>query len=268
MSASLLPLVKQGDPAAIAVLLNCSLQKYGVKSRVQRRGDRLHVLLEADFPPKPLPTIGFIRQGFARLAIAPIQAVTVYSRQKGDRLPIWQHTLLLQPLPPSAEAEGMAIAAHESSATLHRDSFSSDRPAYPIAPATDLLAASLAEAPVETPAETPAETPVKIQVDSSADIPELLKRPEAVIVLICFSLILFWDTYLALLEQVESHDAPRLQATRLSNGELARRLNTSRRVVREMKRRDMFSEWTRRLDPEGIAWAYRRGVYVPETVGQ
>ncbi|HEY9628912.1 MAG TPA: hypothetical protein V6C84_16545 [Coleofasciculaceae cyanobacterium] len=258
MSASLLPLVKQGDPAAIAVLLNRSLQKYGVRSRVRRRGDRLHVLLEADFPPKPLPTIGFMRQGFARLAIASIQAVTVYSRQMGDGLPIWQHTLFLQPL--SVEAEGMALAASEPSAPLYKDSFSSDRPACSMAHSTDLLAAS--------PAEPPAETPVKSQMDSSAAIPELLKRPEAVIVLICFSLILFWDTYLALLEQVESQDAPRLQAKRLSNGELARRLNTSRRVVREMKRRDMFSEWTRRLDPEGIAWAYRRGVYVPETVGQ
>lgn len=84
----------------------------------------------------------------------------------------------------------------------------------------------------------------------------LLKRPEAVIFVVFAVLFAFWNTYLSLLDEVGS--------TSLSSRQLAQRLSIPQRVLRRRKRQPGFAEWTRRLDPDGIAWAYQTGgLYVP-----
>jgi hypothetical protein len=88
------------------------------------------------------------------------------------------------------------------------------------------------------------------------EIPDLLKRPEAVAFVIFFSLVLFWDAYMTAIEQV--------QPAQLTSGQLAHRLKTTRSAVRAMQHRDYFSEWTRSRDPENTAWLYQRGWYVPK----
>jgi hypothetical protein len=102
------------------------------------------------------------------------------------------------------------------------------------------------------PFNPPSPDPESTDLDSSS----LLNRPEAVIFVLIAALLVLWDTYLELLDEVGSAS--------LSARQLARRLGTTQKVIRSRKRLDDFSEWTKTLDPEGIAWAYTPGgVYTP-----
>jgi hypothetical protein len=95
-----------------------------------------------------------------------------------------------------------------------------------------------------------------------SDSPELLKRPESVIFLIFISLLLFWEAYLSLLEESEPSAQSTVQAH--STSQLSRRLQTAKGTIRRRKYAPDFSEWTQGLDPDGIAWTYQRGLYVPQ----
>ncbi|MFM7424429.1 MAG: hypothetical protein ACKO7W_05445 [Elainella sp.] len=90
---------------------------------------------------------------------------------------------------------------------------------------------------------------------ANLDSSDLLKRPEAVVLLIFAALFVLWDTYLDLLDEAGS--------TTLSSRQLAQRLGTTAKILRLRKRQPDFSEWTRRLDPDGIAWIYQGGIYAP-----
>lgn len=86
---------------------------------------------------------------------------------------------------------------------------------------------------------------------------ELLKRPEAVIFILLAALFVLWDTYLDLLDEAGS--------TQLSTRQLAQRLGTTAKILRLRKRQPNFSDWTRSLDPDGIAWIYSTGgLYAPK----
>lgn len=85
----------------------------------------------------------------------------------------------------------------------------------------------------------------------------LLKRPEAVIFIIIAALFVLWDTYLDLLDEAGT--------TTLSSRQLAQRLGTTAKILRLRKRQPGFSDWTRSLDPDGIAWVYSTaGSYTPK----
>jgi hypothetical protein len=91
---------------------------------------------------------------------------------------------------------------------------------------------------------------------SDLDSSNLLNRPEAVIFILIATLLVLWDTYLELLDEVGSAS--------LSARQLARRLGTTQKVIRSRKRQNDFTEWTKSLDPEGIAWEYAPGgIYTP-----
>lgn len=84
---------------------------------------------------------------------------------------------------------------------------------------------------------------------------DFLKRPEAVAFILIAALFVLWDTYLSLLDE---------GSVSLSSRQLAQRLGTSSKIIRRRKRQPDFSEWTRKLDPDGIAWVYcSSGVYTP-----
>jgi hypothetical protein len=91
----------------------------------------------------------------------------------------------------------------------------------------------------------------------NSETPDVLKRPEAVILILIAALFVFWDTYLSLLDEVS--------AASLSTRQLAQRLGTSQKVIRRRKRQADFGEWTQQLDPDGIAWMYcSGGAYAPK----
>lgn len=94
-------------------------------------------------------------------------------------------------------------------------------------------------------------------MNESSETSTLLKRPEAVIFILVATLFVIWDTYLSLLDEVDS--------TSLSSRQLAQRLGTTPKILRLRKRQPNFSAWTQQLDPDGLAWEYAGGAYVPKT---
>ncbi|MCT7977360.1 CapA family protein [Laspinema sp. C3] len=82
-------LAKQGDPAAIAVLLNQALGIRNMTAQVVRNDNRLHILLEADRIPDRQAYITYIQDGLTRLNVRSIHSVRVYARQIGQKVPAW-----------------------------------------------------------------------------------------------------------------------------------------------------------------------------------
>jgi hypothetical protein len=197
---STLSLIQTGDPVAIAAVLNRSLNSQGVQVKARRREKRLYLLLETASPLAQRKVVTFVKAGLRLLQVDSIQKVIVYGRQKGDRIPTWQKTIVLEP-----------------------------------------------------EAIEPAETSID---PTPAEIPDMFKRPEAVAFIIFCSLVLFWDAYMTVLDQ--------LPPAQLTSRQLAHRLKTTRSAVRTMRHQDHFSEWARDHDPDHIAWSYRRGWYVPK----
>jgi hypothetical protein len=273
MLASLLPFVKQGNPVAIALLINHTLRPHGVRAHVRRRENVLHILLEADVPPTPHQAIPFIGNGLSLFTIEPIYWVRIYGRRQGDRWPQWQKTVQLKPL---KGGSSVLEAAQSSQTIVPQDTVGDSAENQMVssvsfeptvielegvrATSADLLEhkdMAHPELAQGTELEAGAIVPTLATPPAPSEMADVLKRPEAVILLIFCSLVLFWDTYLSVVEDTEP-------STYLSSGQLARRLNSSRRAIRSMKRQDTFSDWSRRRDPEGIAWVYQRGFYVPK----
>ena len=83
----------------------------------------------------------------------------------------------------------------------------------------------------------------------------LLDRPEAVVLVIVAIMVAFWQLYLAILED-NTPDS-------LSGRSLAYRLGVDPSTISRRKDREDFHQWSQDLDPEGIAWDYIEGSFLP-----
>lgn len=239
MSAQeILTLAQQGNPIAIATLLNYLTQRQGMKVRVQRQGDRLHVLLEAGSVPNPHEMMAMVQDSINELHVQGITSITVYGRQRGNRLPAWQQTTYLKT---EAELSDRAVQPF----TFAPAGFTS---ADEGTDANQASADFLDPLPLDPP-------PLPME---SSETPDILKRPEAIVLLLFAALLIFWDAYTSLLEEDDV-----VPTAALSTSQLARRLQANTSTVRRRKRLADFGEWTRNLDPDGIAWTYRKGIYIP-----
>ncbi len=160
-------LAKQGDPAAIAVLLNQALRIRNMTAQVVRHDNRLHILLEADRIPDRQAYLAYIQDGLTRLNVRSIHSVRVYARQIGQKVPAWDEAFefgkaTISPLTsPSAAPEK---PASKPVATPESLPITTDKP--PISPNPS---ASPSITPVEASAQTPREsTHPEIGVSSSA----------------------------------------------------------------------------------------------------
>jgi hypothetical protein len=99
--SNLLELAQQGDPQAIAALMNQSLQPRGMTATVERAGDSLSVLLEADQVPNRQTLTAFVYRGISNLGVGSIRSVKVLGQQTGTNLPVWTQDLTLE-LPTTA----------------------------------------------------------------------------------------------------------------------------------------------------------------------
>ncbi len=92
MAENLLELAKQGNPNAIAVMLNRSLQAKNITAKVNRQEDSLQILLESAQIPQQKAMVSFIQKGLTKLGITSIKTVKVYCRQMGEKSPAWSQT--------------------------------------------------------------------------------------------------------------------------------------------------------------------------------
>src|SRR4028118_3320 len=86
---TILELAKQGNPKAIAALMNRYLQAQGVTAKVSIKGNCLRVMLQSKQVPKEEALVKFIRQGLLKLEVASITTVQVYGKQVGKEFPAW-----------------------------------------------------------------------------------------------------------------------------------------------------------------------------------
>jgi hypothetical protein len=124
---NLLELAKQGDPQAIAALMNRSLQPKGIVATVERQGDRLQVLLEATQLPNREAMTLFVQKGIVSLGI-PIRSIDIQGRQTGSDQPVWQQQVNL------TESAATALMATPTATALPRPIAPPSRPIPPPVP--------------------------------------------------------------------------------------------------------------------------------------
>lgn len=87
---------KQGDPIAIARLLNRSLNARGVTVKVLLRDQCLKILLASDRPLDQQAFIQLIQQQFDPLELNTILTIKIYSQRLGEAVPDWSQELGLR----------------------------------------------------------------------------------------------------------------------------------------------------------------------------
>jgi len=86
---NLLQLAKQGNPKAIAAMLNQSLKSKSITAKASLKDGYLQILLESAQTPNQQDIVSFIRKGLTNLAAESITRVKVYGRQIGEESPAW-----------------------------------------------------------------------------------------------------------------------------------------------------------------------------------
>lgn len=261
-SQNILLLARQGDPKVIAALMNHTTRARGIVTHVVRRDACLYVLLEAEKIPHQQMMVNFVRDGLQRLAVESIDTIKVYGRRIGENTVAWNHEIQLQP-------------GHTSESSLEIQVTQDPQPSSdPQIVSTDVAATSPATPTSEQVDQTEVDDASQaIQADqfqaelSEADVPlpdfseaaidsDWLERPEALVLIVFASLFILWQVYLDLLEEADSEG--------FSNRKLAQRLGVSYSTIIRRKEREDFSTWSQNLDPDGIAWVYADGKFVPQ----
>jgi len=86
---SILDAAKQGNPQAIAALMNRSLNPKGIKVKTKLTTKTLHVALEAEHVPNQGALVAYVSKGIANLKIETIENLIVYGQSSGDEKPQW-----------------------------------------------------------------------------------------------------------------------------------------------------------------------------------
>lgn len=117
--SQLLNLAKQGNPQAIASLMNSVLEPKGVTTIAQLTDDCLSIMVQSEKPLNQAAIVSFIRSGIGALGATSIRKVKV-SAQKSGELPLWTEEFQLgnpaprEPIPPLdlASSQGLKSPSH------------------------------------------------------------------------------------------------------------------------------------------------------------
>lgn len=96
--SELLELAKQGEPYAIASLMNVTLQPKGITAKVDIKETCLYILLESDQSLNQQTLVTFVYRGLVSLQIPSVQTVKVYGKRSGENLPGWVQEFRLDPV--------------------------------------------------------------------------------------------------------------------------------------------------------------------------
>lgn len=110
VNSNILDLARQGNPEAIAKLMNQSLRVKQITVVVSVIDDCLNILASGVEPPNRTFMVNFIREGMEKLNIDTVRQVRVRAFQKGAKAPIWQEVLVLRLPSPSASNGDRPIA--------------------------------------------------------------------------------------------------------------------------------------------------------------
>lgn len=87
---------KQGDPNAIAALLNRTLQPKGITASAEQENGFLHIILKAAQVPNQQAVVTFIHQGMTKLESDAIHTVRIDGYQNGQDHPAWSDEFNLE----------------------------------------------------------------------------------------------------------------------------------------------------------------------------
>lgn len=87
---------QQGDPDAIATLINQVISKKGLTVTAKSKGNCLHVVITGDLLPDRDSCIRFIHDGMMRLHAKPIESVRLYGKRSDQKWPSWTELLELR----------------------------------------------------------------------------------------------------------------------------------------------------------------------------
>ncbi len=96
---TVLQLARQGDPEAIAALMNRHLEAQGITAHVVQHDSTLQVNLEAAQIPNQADLVAYVKKGVAGLELATVQQLTVSGKQLGADTSAWSENLVLQDSP-------------------------------------------------------------------------------------------------------------------------------------------------------------------------
>lgn len=106
VNSNILDLARQGNPEAIAKLMNQSLRVKKITVVVSSIENGVNILASGVDPPNRTFLVNFIREGMEKLNIETIRRVRVRAFQKGVKAPVWQEILVLRrPSPKVAQAD-------------------------------------------------------------------------------------------------------------------------------------------------------------------
>jgi Bacterial capsule synthesis protein PGA_cap len=90
---NLLEKAQQGDPNAIAALVNQVLTRRGITTTAKMKGTCLHVVLAGDKVPDRDFCVNFMEDGMSHLKPAAIYSVRLYGKRKDRKKPAWTQLL-------------------------------------------------------------------------------------------------------------------------------------------------------------------------------
>jgi Zn-dependent protease with chaperone function len=99
-SQELIAQAQQGQPSAIAALINQSLKARGIQATVNWSGGTLQVMLvlNSNVSYTADKLVSIIRRGLTALESPRIQQVTVYAKSASEAVPLWSRQLDLSPV--------------------------------------------------------------------------------------------------------------------------------------------------------------------------
>ena len=110
-----LQLARQGNPEAIATILNRALVSRGITATVCLDRDRLKIQLTSDPPPSQQALIPSLEKAFLTLSPPGLRGVTFYGLQEGSMNPIWSRIVDFIPAEKQTPLETAIQPATDSS---------------------------------------------------------------------------------------------------------------------------------------------------------
>jgi hypothetical protein len=230
-----LDLARQGDPAAIAVILTYHLsQQSNTSASAIRLGSYLSVLIDTSYTAPPDRLVHLVLSILQDLDIQGISTVEINARQTDHPEVHWSQTIELTDLLIPTDTMTELPPADDSATSPQPDS------------------GEVAERSPEPPA------PIALTPETGEpSLYAFLQRPELVALLAFAVILVLWDAYIEWMGEIDATQP-------LTGVKLAKRLGVSPSTLSRVRYNANFSDWSRTLDPDGIAWSYEKKLYVPQ----
>ncbi|HIK50020.1 MAG TPA: hypothetical protein IGS17_03705 [Oscillatoriales cyanobacterium M59_W2019_021] len=89
---NIVELAKQGNPKAIAAIINRQLQSKGITAKATFRDGCLYLTLEADRELKQEIWVEWVRKGLLQLGTKSIKSIKLYGQNRAKPAPSWSHS--------------------------------------------------------------------------------------------------------------------------------------------------------------------------------